>query len=139
MKHAIRSLLRSPGHTGVALLTPAVGINTPTVSGFQALLFRASPCPAPEQLARVAGNAHRGHLTLLPHAEIADLRIQPVVGRTVAADHAADTPAAWDRPRKGQRNGRTGYHTPRHTGAAPAAPSRLTEPFATPADGRDAD
>jgi putative ABC transport system permease protein len=79
MKHAIRSLLRSPGHTLVALLTLAlgIGINTSMVSGLQALLFRTSPFPAPEQIARVVGVAPQGRMDVFSHAELTELRGQP--------------------------------------------------------------
>src|SRR4026209_1760171 len=53
--HSIRSLLRHPGFTAVALitLTLAIGVNTTIFSVVNAVLLKALPFRAPEQLVSV--------------------------------------------------------------------------------------
>ena len=55
MKHALRSLSRSPGFTAVALLTLALGIGASTsmFSLVNTLLFSTAPYPEPDRLVRV--------------------------------------------------------------------------------------
>ena len=55
MKHALRSLLHSPGFTTIALLTLAlgIGVNTSMFSVLNTLLFHTPPYPQPGQLARI--------------------------------------------------------------------------------------
>ena len=83
MKLAVRSLLRSPGHTIVALLTLAlgIGVNTSMVSGVQALLFRPGPFPQPERIARVIGVTPQGRMDQFSFTELAEIR-----ARTTAFD-----------------------------------------------------
>jgi predicted permease len=52
MKFALRSLLKSPGFTIIALLTLAlgIGVNTSMFSLIDALLFKAAPFPEPARL-----------------------------------------------------------------------------------------
>ncbi|AOS46198.1 Macrolide export ATP-binding/permease protein MacB [Lacunisphaera limnophila] len=76
MKQSIRSLLRSPGHTLVALLTLAlgIGVNTAMVSSVQAVLFRPAPFPHPEQIARIIGETPQGRMDMFSHAELQEIR-----------------------------------------------------------------
>ena len=55
MRHALRSLAKSPGFTAVALLTLAlgIGVNTAMFSLVNTLLFGAAPYPEPASLVRV--------------------------------------------------------------------------------------
>ncbi len=78
MKHAIRSLLRSPGHTIVALLTLAIGIgiNTSMVSSLQALLFRSAPFPEPDRIVRVVGVQPQGRMDEFSYLEMNEIRAQ---------------------------------------------------------------
>ena len=78
LKHTVRSLLRSPGHTFVALLTLAlgIGVNTSMVSGVQALLFRPGPFPEPERIARIIGVTPQGRMDLFSFAELNEFRAQ---------------------------------------------------------------
>lgn len=52
MKFALRSLLKTPGFTVIALLTLAlgIGVNTSMFSLIDALLFKAAPFPEPDRL-----------------------------------------------------------------------------------------
>jgi predicted permease len=78
MKHALRSLAKSPGFTAIALLTLALGIglNTSMFSVLNTLFFHSLPYPESERLVRV----YRTSRTLQtgPHSPAAfiDLRAQ---------------------------------------------------------------
>ncbi|RXK56016.1 FtsX-like permease family protein [Oleiharenicola lentus] len=76
MIHAIRSLLRSPAHTIVALVTLAlgIGINTSMVSGVQALLFHSAPFPGEDKIARIIGVTPQGRMDLFSYAELNEIR-----------------------------------------------------------------
>ena len=76
MIHAIRSLLRSPAHTTIALLTLAlgIGINTSMVSGIQALLFHSAPFPQAERIARISGVTPQGAMELFSYDELNEIR-----------------------------------------------------------------
>jgi len=91
MKLAVRSLLRSPGHTIVALLTLAlgIGVNTSMVSGVQALLFRPGPFPASERIARIIGLTPQGKMDQFSFTELEEIR-----ARTTAFDTLATL--GWD-------------------------------------------
>ncbi len=59
MKHALRSLIKSPGFTLVALVTLALGVgaNTAMVSLLNSLLFRAAPYPDSEEIVQIVGTS----------------------------------------------------------------------------------
>ena len=67
MKHALRSLLRTPGFTAIAVLTLALGIglNTSMFSLMNLLILKPLPYPNSDQLARIyrttPQNATAGH------------------------------------------------------------------------------
>ena len=64
VKHAVRSLRRSPGFAAVALLALAVGIggNTAVFSVIDATRARAVPYDDPERLVNLIGNVDRGRI-----------------------------------------------------------------------------
>ncbi|MDQ5977399.1 MAG: putative transport system permease protein [Verrucomicrobiota bacterium] len=76
MIQAIRSLLRSPAHTCIALLTLAlgIGVNTSMVSSIQALLFHSAPFPDTPQLARIIGVTPSGRMDMFSYAELNEIR-----------------------------------------------------------------
>jgi predicted permease len=86
LKLAVRSLLRSPGHTLVALLTLAlgIGVNTSMVSGVQALLFRPGPFPEPQRLARIIGVTPQGRMDQFSYTEMAEIRAHATAFETLA-------------------------------------------------------
>ena len=55
LRHSIRSLLRHPGFTAVAVITLmlAIGVNTTIFSVVNAVLLKALPFQEPEQLVSV--------------------------------------------------------------------------------------
>ncbi len=86
MIHAVRSLLRSPAHTCVALLTLAlgIGVNTSMVSSIQALLFHSTPFPETPRLARIIGVTPQGRMDQFSYAELNELRANTDAFETLA-------------------------------------------------------
>ena len=90
LRHALRSLLKSPGFTAVALLTLTlgIGVNTAMFTVVNTLLFQPAPYPASEQLVRVHRTNAQGDAW--PHS-LPDLRDLGTQGRTFASV----TPYQW--------------------------------------------
>ena len=78
LRFAIRSLLKTPGFTFVALLTLAlgIGVNTSMYTLLDVLLFRAAPFPEPERLMAVQGLNAQGQPDGFAFAEIEEMRAQ---------------------------------------------------------------
>ena len=78
MKHALRSLAKSPGFTAVALLTLALGIglNTSMFSVLNTVLFHTLPYPESDQLIRVYRTSSTLQTGPLSPANFLDLRAQ---------------------------------------------------------------
>jgi putative ABC transport system permease protein len=70
MKFALRSLLKSPGYTVIALITLAlgIGVNTSMFTLVDALLFRTAPFPRPDEIHQVTAFNSRGRFG--PYSEI---------------------------------------------------------------------
>lgn len=90
MKHALRSLLRTPGFTVIALLTLTlgIGVNTAMFTVVNALLFQPAPYPDSAQLVRVHRTNAQGDAW--PHS-LPDLRDLGTQGQTFASV----TPYQW--------------------------------------------
>src|SRR6187551_636164 len=75
MKFALRSLLKSPGYSIIALLTLAlgIGVNTSMFSVVDALLFRSAPYPNADEIAILTGDKRSFSETeireIKPHTE----------------------------------------------------------------------
>lgn len=98
MKHALRSLTRTPGFTCAAILILALGIgaNTAIFSLVHDLFLRGLPFSQPDQIVRIYGEAPERNLRQLPfgiprfeHYRDSD------AARTLFADIAADAFAAF--------------------------------------------
>jgi len=78
MKLALRSLLKSPGYTIIALLTLAlgIGVNTSMVSVVQTLLFRSGPFPQPEQIVQIMGATPKGVINEYSEPEVREILAQ---------------------------------------------------------------
>ena len=77
LRHAVRSLAKSPGHTTIALITLALGIglNTSMFSLVNTLLFRMAPYPEAERIVRVAGPIRGAeNRSSFSHLEIEEMR-----------------------------------------------------------------
>jgi len=76
MKFALRTLLKSPGYTLVALVTLAlgIGVNTAMFSLVDALLYRGGPFPHAEQLHQIIGDTRQGPRYVFSEPEIREMR-----------------------------------------------------------------
>ena len=75
LRHALRSLLRTPGFTAVAVLSLALGIgaNTAIFSLIDAVMLRALPVSEPDELALVTfGNGEASQVTIPIWEELRD-------------------------------------------------------------------
>jgi predicted permease len=79
MKHALRSLAKSPGFTAIALITLAlgIGVNSSMYSLMNTLLFASAPFPRPESIVNVNGHTPQAEFMNLSAQEIDELRAHP--------------------------------------------------------------
>jgi predicted permease len=87
MRHALRSLTRSPGFTAVALITLAlgIGVNTTSFSVLTALLFHTPSYPQPDTLLRLHRTTPQGDSGSHSPANFLDYRAQNTVFEQMAA------------------------------------------------------
>jgi len=80
MKFALRSLLKSPGYTVIALITLAlgIGVNTSMFSVVDTLLFRSAPYPNTEQIVMLEAGMRGDTKRYFSAQEIAE--IEPAAG-----------------------------------------------------------
>ncbi len=76
VRFALRSLLKSPGYTIVALVTLAlgIGVNTSMFSVVDALLFRSAPYPHPEEIAMLSSTTRSGEQRNFSETEIREIK-----------------------------------------------------------------
>ncbi|MDQ5980501.1 MAG: putative transport system permease protein [Verrucomicrobiota bacterium] len=76
MRFALRSLLKTPGFTIIALLTLAlgIGVNTSMFSLLDALLFKAAPFPEPDRLVMLQRIERQDQDTEFSATELNDIR-----------------------------------------------------------------
>lgn len=79
MKHALRSLAKSPGFTAVALVTLAlgIGVNSSMYSLMNTLLFASAPFPRSESILNVFGRTPQAEFMNLSSQEVDELRAHP--------------------------------------------------------------
>jgi predicted permease len=76
MKFALRSLLKSPGYSVIALLTLAlgIGVNTSMFSVVDALLFKSAPYPDANRIVMVSGQTRTGPMRYFSEQEMREIR-----------------------------------------------------------------
>ena len=76
MKYALRSLLKSPGYTVVALITLAlgIGVNTSMISLVDELLFRVAPFPQGREINQIITATRTGPRYSFAEAEVREIR-----------------------------------------------------------------
>ena len=76
MKFALRSLLKSPGFTLVALLTLAlgIGVNTAMYTLVDTLLFRSAPYPEADRIVRIFGTTAQSQYDGFSYSELQEMR-----------------------------------------------------------------
>ncbi|HEY4249015.1 MAG TPA: ABC transporter permease [Lacunisphaera sp.] len=81
LRFAIRSLIKSPSYTLIALVTLAlgIGVNTSMFSIVDALLFRSAPYPEPDNLVQVMASTRQGDMR-----NFSDLEIREIHGQAAA-------------------------------------------------------
>ncbi|HVZ63290.1 MAG TPA: ABC transporter permease [Lacunisphaera sp.] len=79
MRYALRSLLKSPGFSLVALITLAlgIGVNSSMYSLMNTLLFASAPFPRPETLVNLNGQTPQAEFLNLSVAEMDEIRSHP--------------------------------------------------------------
>ena len=87
MRHALRSLAKSPGFTVVALVTLALGIgaNTTAFSVLNTLLLHVPPYPQPNALVRVFSTSPQSQTAAHSPANFLDYHSQNTVFQHTAA------------------------------------------------------
>jgi predicted permease len=92
LRHAFRSLAKSPGFTAIALLTLAFGIgaNTSSFSVLNALLLHTPPYPEPERIVRLFRTTPAGPSNAHSPANFLDYRAQNTVFEHTAAVRSTD-------------------------------------------------
>ena len=87
LRYALRSLLKSPGFTAIALLTLAlgIGVNSSMYSLMNTLLFASAPFPRPETIVTINGQTPQAEFMGLSPQEINELRAHPTNAFTLLA------------------------------------------------------
>ncbi|HYP17567.1 MAG TPA: ABC transporter permease, partial [Opitutus sp.] len=91
MKHALRSLVRSPGFTAIAILTLAlgIGVNTSMFSVLRTVVIRALPYAHPDRLVHLHRSGNSGQDWPHSVANFVDLHAQQTVFEHLAAVQGA--------------------------------------------------
>jgi len=100
IKFALRTLLKAPGFTLIALITLAlgIGVNSSMYTLIDVLAFRSAPFPEPNRLMVIQGLSSRGQPDGFSFAEIDELRTQATVAAAgpTAAFETITAFAGWD-------------------------------------------
>lgn len=76
MKFALRSLLKTPGYTVIALITLAlgIGVNTSMFTLVDALLYRTAPFPQPLEIHQILASTKQGPFRDYSEPEVREIR-----------------------------------------------------------------
>lgn len=87
MRYALRSLLKAPGFTAVALVTLAlgIGVNSSMYSLMNTLLFASAPFPRPESIVNVNGQTPQAEFMGLSLTEMEEIRSHPAGAFSIVA------------------------------------------------------
>lgn len=87
MRFALRSLLKSPGFTVIALVTLAlgIGVNSSMYSLMNTLLFATAPFPRPESIVNVNGQSPQSEFIGLSVQEVQEIRDHPAGAFSILA------------------------------------------------------
>jgi putative ABC transport system permease protein len=87
MRFALRSLLKSPGFTVIALVTLAlgIGVNSSMYSLMNTLLFASAPFPRPESIVNVNGQTPQSEFIGLSVQEVQEIRDHPAGAFSILA------------------------------------------------------
>jgi putative ABC transport system permease protein len=87
LRYAVRSLLKSPGFTLIAIITLAlgIGVNSSMYSLMNTLMFATSPFPRPDSIMNLSGQMPQAEFMGLSAPEIEELRAHPTQAITVLA------------------------------------------------------
>ena len=104
LRFALRSLLKSPGFTIIALITLAlgIGVNTSMFSLIDALLFKAAPFPEPDRLVMLERHTRQGKSNDFSEIELRELR-ERATGFTSAMAFTRDFSAVAEPGRPAER------------------------------------
>ncbi|ACB75171.1 ABC transporter permease [Opitutus terrae] len=97
LRHALVSLIKTPGFTLVALITLAlgIGVNTSMYTLVDVLLFRSAPYPEPDRMLLIQALNAQGQPDGYGFPEVEELRVQVANGEH-AAFESVTTLAGWN-------------------------------------------
>jgi putative ABC transport system permease protein len=87
MRYALRSLLKSPGFTVIALVTLAlgIGVNSSMYSLMNTLMFASAPFPRPAEIVNLFGRTPQAEFMNLSLPELEEIRAHPAQAFSILA------------------------------------------------------